>query len=84
MIDFDGPTVADLPESARTEIDVVVTPARGRIVKPYSHRLVGTKRWRGIFEIELADRDPVDVRAYLRMNGKPLTETWIGQIIPPE
>ena len=83
-IDFAGGAVADLPESARAEIDVIVTPERGRILKPYSHRIVGTKRWRAQFELELADRNPVDVRLYLRKDGKPLTETWLGQVIPME
>jgi glucans biosynthesis protein len=83
-IDFDGPAVADFPEEARSEIELVVTPDRGKIIKPYSHRIVGTKRWRAVFEIELADTKPVDVRAYLKKDGKPLTETWLWQVFPIE
>jgi len=84
VIDFEGVPVADLPESARDEVEVVVTPERGSLGKIYSHRLVGTKRWRAIFEIALPDRNPVDVRVYLRMKGQPLSETWIGQLMLPE
>lgn len=83
-IDFAGAAVADLPGSARTEVELVVTPGRGHIIKAFSHRIVGTKRWRAVFELELADRNPVDVRAFLRLHGKPLTETWLWQVIPAD
>jgi glucans biosynthesis protein len=82
-IDFAGPAVETLPESARNDIEVIVTAERGRVIKPFSHRILGTKRWRALFELELADRNPVDLRAYLRMDGKPLTETWLWQYNPP-
>jgi glucans biosynthesis protein len=83
-IDFAGSAVENLPEAARREIEVIVTAGRGTVLKPFSHRIVGTKRWRAIFELELADRDPVDLRAYLRMDGRPLTETWLWQYNPAD
>jgi glucans biosynthesis protein len=83
VIDFEGAPVADLPESARETMEVVVTPSNGTVDNVYSHRVVGTKRWRAFVDVEPAGRAPVDIRLYLRLDGRPLTETWLWQFNPP-
>jgi glucans biosynthesis protein len=82
VLDFEGATVADLPEAAREAIEVVVSPSRGTVDNVYSHRVVGTKRWRAFVDLAPGGREPVDIRLYLRLDGKPLTETWLWQYIP--
>ena len=83
VVDFEGGPIADLPESARETIDVVVTPSNGTVDNVYSHRVVGTRRWRAFVDVAPAGREPVDLRLYLRHAGKPLTETWLWQYNPP-
>lgn len=82
VIDFIGGPIADLPESARETVEVVVTPAGGTVDNVYSHRVVGTKRWRAFIDVAASGREPVDLRLFLRLDGKPLTETWLWQYIP--
>ncbi len=82
VIDFEGAPVAGLAEAAREKIEVVVTCARGTVDNAYSHRVVGTRRWRALFDVSAAGPEPVDLRAYLRLDGKPLTETWLWQYNP--
>ena len=38
--------------------------------------------WRAFFDLAVDGADPVDIRAFLRYNDKPLTETWLFQFIP--
>ncbi|HEY7610371.1 MAG TPA: glucan biosynthesis protein D [Alphaproteobacteria bacterium] len=82
VIDFEGGPIADLPEKARETVEVVVTPAGGTVDNVYSHRVVGTKRWRAFVDVAAAGREPVDLRLFLRQGGRPLTETWLWQYIP--
>jgi glucans biosynthesis protein len=58
-----------------------VTPSRGTLGIAYNHPVVGQRgRWRAVFDLDVDDgTKPVDIRAYLRHKGKPLTETWISQ-----
>jgi glucans biosynthesis protein len=66
----------------RYDLDVVVDASRGTIENPYALKVVGTDRWRAVFDL-LADGDePVDLRCYLRLDGRALTETWIYQYFP--
>jgi glucans biosynthesis protein len=82
VVDFEGGPIADLPEKARETVEVVASPANGTVDGIYSHRVVGTKRWRAFADVAPAGREPVDLRLYLRLDGRPLTETWLGQVSP--
>jgi glucans biosynthesis protein len=44
--------------------------------------VVGTRRWRGNVEFELDGGEPVDLRAYLRLGDRALSETWLYPFIP--
>jgi glucans biosynthesis protein len=44
--------------------------------------VVGTKRWRGVFDLDVEGDEPVDLRMYLRLAGTALTETWLYQYHP--
>lgn len=82
VIDFEGTAFNGLTRDDGVEL--VVTPSRGTLGIAYNHPVVGQRgRWRAVFDLDVDDRtEPVDIRAYLRHKGKPLTETWISQIFP--
>ncbi|WP_233192798.1 glucan biosynthesis protein [Acidimangrovimonas sediminis] len=83
-IDFEGPVLKGL--TARDGIKPMVSAPDGvEIIKPFALPVVGTDRWRLIFDLKApADTDTVDLRAYLARKGTPLTETWLGQFHPKQ
>ena len=80
-IDFAGGPLAAMPP--RYDLEVVVTASRGTVSGQYAVRVVGTDRWRAFFDLDATPGpDPVDLRLFLRLNGQPLTETWLYQYFP--
>ena len=51
---------------------------------PMSIKVVGTNRWRALFDVDAPGNKQIDLRCYLRLDGKALTETWLYQYFPPE
>lgn len=83
VIDFQGKPFAGLGRNDGVEL--VVTPSRGKLGTSYNHPVVDQReRWRAVFDLEASGREPVDIRAFLRRNGQPLTETWIYQFFPTD
>ncbi len=81
VIDFQGPVFAGLGRESGVEI--VVTTSRGEVSNSYTHPVVDQKeRWRALFDVTATGADPVDMRAFLRLKDKALTETWIFQYFP--
>lgn len=81
VIDFEGGPLSDM--APRYDIVPTVTLSRGKLDHPYSIKVVGTKRWRAFFDVVVEGRQPVDMRCFLSLNGKTLTETWLFQYFPP-
>jgi glucans biosynthesis protein len=44
-------------------------------VEPVPHRVPGD--WRVFFDLAVDDREPVDLRVFLRQGSQTLTETWL-------
>lgn len=83
VIDFQGQPFAGLGRDDGVEL--VVTPSRGKLGTAYNHPVVDQReRWRAVFDLEAQGPEPVDIRAYLRRNGRALTETWIYQYFPED
>jgi len=80
VIDFAGGPLAELDKEAPVEL--VLNATRGTLANKVAFQLAGTQRWRAFFDIEATGRDPADVRAYLRLGDRPLTETWLYQHLP--
>jgi glucans biosynthesis protein len=40
------------------------------------------ERWRALFDLDVTGSEPVDLRAYLKLGDRALTETWIYQHFP--
>jgi glucans biosynthesis protein len=62
----------------------VVTLSRGRQENPYVIKVVGTRTWRAFFDVHLEGNEPVDMRCYLRLGDRTMTETWLYQYFPPK
>jgi glucans biosynthesis protein len=80
VIDFAGGPLEDLKKG--DPVQLIVDAARGTIDGDYVLQVVGTKHWRAFFDIAVDGAAPVDIRAFLRYNDKPLSETWLFQFIP--
>jgi glucans biosynthesis protein len=79
MIDVEGKALAGV---ARGTAEVAVTASRGKIDGVEAFPVVGTDRWRMMFDLSGLDGQPADLRAYLRKDGQALSETWIYQAFP--
>ncbi|MGY9046720.1 MAG: glucan biosynthesis protein [Rhodobacterales bacterium] len=76
VIDFDGTSLEGL--DVDSGVEAVVEAANGVIVKPVAaHPIVGTKQWRLTFDYKQSGPEAVSLRAYLRLDGRALTETWL-------
>src|SRR5665213_234243 len=80
VIDFVGGPLSEM--AARFDVTPVVTTSRGKIGKAYVIKIVGTDRWRALFDIHAPGKEQIDLRCYLRLGDKTLTETWLYQYFP--
>lgn len=80
VVDFEGAPLTGLEQ--RYDVDMVVTASRGEIRRPYALKIVGTPYWRGAFDLIAEGEAPVELRAFLRLDGRALTETWAYQYWP--
>ncbi|MEJ8573896.1 glucan biosynthesis protein D [Microbaculum marinum] len=79
-IDLEGPTLAGLDR--QSGVTAAVESSRGKIDNTDAYPVVGTDRWRVLFDIEAQGHEPVTLRMYLRQGGDALSETWIYQYFP--
>ena len=78
VVDFTGELLTLL--SDRAPVEAEVSASSGKISNIVTQRNAETKGWRMIFELEPEkDKDPVDLRAFLKIGKEVLTETWIYQ-----
>ncbi|HYC55772.1 MAG TPA: glucan biosynthesis protein G [Candidatus Binatia bacterium] len=84
VVDFEGKALARLPDDEILRAAVTVTggDAVGKIVDQYVIKSAPTSAWRLGFQVEVATREPVELRAYLDKAGSALTETWSYTLIP--
>jgi periplasmic glucans biosynthesis protein len=83
IVSFAGEALAALDPSAPLELDLTAggaTVIESRVEpNPYEHQ------WRAVFELarpERADESAIDLRAFLRVGGDALTETWLYPWVP--
>ncbi len=79
-IDFAGGPLEQLDR--QSPVELVVSATRGSLRNPNAFQVANTRRWRGNFEIELEGGEPVNLRAYLRLGDRALSETWLYQFVP--
>jgi glucans biosynthesis protein len=69
----------------KVEVEPVISVSRGEVenatTRPYPP--IGGRRTTFDLKSIGDSAAPVDLRLYLRLDGKPLTETWLYQWSPP-
>jgi glucans biosynthesis protein len=80
VVDFTGGPLMQMPQ--RYDIKPVVSASRGKIDDDYVIKVVGTDRWRAFFDLKAEGSTPVDLRMFLRLGDRTLSETWIYQYFP--
>lgn len=81
-VDFAGGDFSRLGSDAKVE--AVISASRGRIEITSARPLHAIDGWRAMFDlVPDASEEPIDLRLFLRVDGQPLTETWIYQYTPP-
>ena len=79
-IDWQGGTLDQLKQ--RYDVTPVVNVSNGKAEGAYVVKVVDTDRWRSLFDITVDGKAPIDLRCYLKLGDKTLTETWIYQYYP--
>ncbi len=80
VVDFAGGPLTKM--APRYDVTPVVTVSRGKVSDAYVIKVVGTEKWRALFDLDAPGQDAIQLRCYLRLNGKALTETWLYQYYP--
>jgi periplasmic glucans biosynthesis protein len=80
-IDFEG---GELNSIERENIELVLDAGNGTASQESVYPIVGTKRWRAIFDLAPDGELPVDLRLRLidTTNGRALSEGWVYQHYP--
>ncbi|WP_157018153.1 glucan biosynthesis protein [Mesorhizobium xinjiangense] len=81
-IDFEGSALDGLDRSSGVE--AVIDTSRGAIDNVSTYPVVGTKRWRAMFDVTAQEEEPVDLRLFLRHEDRALSETWVYQLFPAQ
>jgi len=82
-VDFAGGELGALAKDA--SIEAVISASHGSTTEHVTaHYVEEFKGYRVLFDVRPADdsNDAIDLRMYLRIDGRPLTETWNYQWIP--
>ena len=82
-VDFVGGELGALPKDS--PVEAVITTSRGTTEHVTAHFVPEFGGYRALFDVRPTDDsvEPIDLRMYLRIEGRPLTETWIYQWTPP-
>lgn len=82
VVDFKGGRLASLPQDAKVE--TVVTLSHGKSELVSARPLDAIEGYRAMFDV-VPDQttQPINMRLYLKLDGKPLSETWLYQWTPP-
>lgn len=80
VVDFTGGPLSAMKQ--RYDVTPVVGASRGTVDGAYVIKVVGTDRWRALFDLKHSGTQPIDLRLFLRLDGKTLSETWLYQYFP--
>ena len=82
-VDFSGGELGALAKDANVE--AVISTSKGTTEHVTAHYIEEIKGYRALFDVRPPDdsNDIIDLRLYLRIDSRPLTETWIYQWMPP-
>lgn len=78
VIDYEGaPIKAIRPQDAPVSD---VTISNGTLIRQTAEWIQGTHRWRISFDVAHSSVGPLEARVFLKLDGKPLTETTLVQV----
>jgi glucans biosynthesis protein len=81
-VDFAGGELGALAKDA--PVEAVITTSRGQTEHVTAHYVEEFHGYRALFDVRPDEgMDPIDMRLYLRIDGRALTETWIYLWTPP-
>jgi periplasmic glucans biosynthesis protein len=83
-VDFAGGELGALAKDANVE--AMISTTHGSTTEHVTaHYVEEIKGYRVLFDLRPAEdsNDPIDLRMYLRIDGRPLSETWTYQWTPP-
>ena len=82
-VDFAGGELGALAKDAAVE--AVITASHGQTEHVTAHYVEEWNGYRALFDIRPPEDsiEPIDLRLFLRIDGRPLTETWIYLWSPP-
>jgi glucans biosynthesis protein len=66
----------------RFDIEPVVTASRGSVSNKFVLKILGTNLWRAQFDLHSEGTAPINLRCYLKLGDKTLSETWLYQYLP--
>ncbi|MEM1129073.1 MAG: glucan biosynthesis protein D [Pseudomonadota bacterium] len=82
VVDFEGGGVEQYGQT--DGVEAVVSANSGEVFGVYALPVVGTNRWRAVFDFAATSLDPVEMRLFLRRGEDALSETWAYQYHPTE
>lgn len=78
IVEFEGGSLPELPAGVIPE--AVITASRGEVGHIFVEAVPGLfGRWRAHFDLTVAGTEPVELRLYLTLDDRPITETWLYQ-----
>ena len=82
-IDFSGGDLALI--DAKTPVEAVISTSSGRIEITSARPLGAIDGWRAMFDLvpDVGSADPISLRLFLRVDGQPMSETWLYEWTPP-
>jgi len=82
VVEFKGAPLEKLPFGVKPE--AVLSASRGTFSYVFTEAVPNgvAGHWRAQFDLTAPGTDPVDIRLFLRLDGKPLSETWLYQYHP--
>jgi periplasmic glucans biosynthesis protein len=80
VIDWQGGPLDQLAQ--RYDVTPVINASGSKVEGAYVVKIVGTNRWRALFDVIPDGKGPADLRCYLKLADKTLSETWIYQYFP--
>jgi glucans biosynthesis protein len=83
VVDFAGGELASLAHDA--DVEPIVTVSRGTAELASARPFGAIRGWRSMFDVRPPDEStqPIDIRLFLSLRGRALTETWLYQWTPP-
>ncbi|MGR0140079.1 glucan biosynthesis protein [Pseudomonas sp. RSP] len=82
VVEFQGAPLEKLATGIKPE--AVISCSRGELslifTEPVPDGVAG--HWRAQFDLTVDGQDPVELRLFLRLEGQPLSETWLYQYHP--